>query len=150
MNAIEFLMKDHDTVKALLATANTYDEMKAAFAEICPILQSHTYLEERFFYPRFENHEQIRQLIQEAREQHDLVKQLLDGMKHQNGQEFKKNFQTLRAEVQLHITSEEGEIFPQVQSLTDEVTLARLGDELETAKAAYEKGSETAIPVSPR
>lgn len=124
--------------------------MKAAFAEICPILQSHTYLEERFFYPRFENHEQIRQLIQEAREQHDLVKQLLDGMKHQNGQEFEKNFQTLRAEVQLHITSEEGEIFPQVQSLTDEVTLARLGDELETAKAAYEKGSETAIPVSPR
>jgi hypothetical protein len=29
--------------------------MKAAFAKICPILQSHTYLEERFYYPRFEN-----------------------------------------------------------------------------------------------
>jgi hemerythrin superfamily protein len=55
-------------------------------------------------------------------------------MNHQNGQEFEKNFQTLRAEVQLHITSEEGEIFPQVQSLTNEVTMARLGDELETAK----------------
>jgi len=103
MDAIEFLTKDHDAVKAVLITANAYDEMKAAFAEICPILQSHTYLEERFFYPRFENHDQIRQLIQEAREQHDLVKQLLDGMKHQNGQEFEKKFQTMRAEVQLHI-----------------------------------------------
>ena len=50
-------------MKALLAAANTYDEMKAAFAEICPILQSHTYVEERFFYPRFENHEQLYQLI---------------------------------------------------------------------------------------
>jgi hypothetical protein len=39
-------------------------------------------------------------------------------MKHRNGQEFEKNFQTVRAEVQLHITSEEGEIFPQVQRLT--------------------------------
>jgi hypothetical protein len=44
MDAIEFLMKDHDTVKALLAAANTYDEMKAAFAETCPIFQSHTYM----------------------------------------------------------------------------------------------------------
>lgn len=79
-------------MKALLAAANTYDEMKAAFAEICPILQSHTYVEERFFYPRFENHEQLYQLIQEAREQHDLLKQLLAGMKHRNGQEFEKHF----------------------------------------------------------
>jgi len=150
MNAIEFLMKDHDTVKALLATANTYDEMKAAFAEICPILQSHTYLEERFFYPRFENHEQIRQLIQEAREQHDLVKQLLDGMKHQNGQEFEKKFQTLRAEVQLHINFGKKGDFSSGPESDRRSNSGRLGDELETAKAACEKGSETAIPVSPR
>lgn len=150
MDAIQFLTKDHDAVKAVLAATNTYDEMKAAFAEISRILETHTYLEERFFYPGFQNHEHLRQLIQEAREQHDLVKQLLHGMKHQNGQEFEKNFQTLKAEVQLHMTSEEGEIFPQTQSLTDHATLARLGSELETAKAAYEKASEKSASASPR
>jgi hypothetical protein len=31
MDAIEFLTKDHDAVKAVLITANAYDEMKAAF-----------------------------------------------------------------------------------------------------------------------
>jgi hypothetical protein len=104
MDAIESLTKDHDAVKAVLITANAYDEMKAAFGEISRILETHTYLEEkRLFYPGFENHEHLHQLIQEAREQHDLVKQLLDGMKHQNGQEFEKKFQTMRAEVQLHI-----------------------------------------------
>ena len=143
MDAIEFLTKDHDAVKAVLAAANTFDEMKAAFGEISRILESHTYLEERFFYPGFENHEHLHQLIREAREQHDLVKHILDGLKHQNGQEFEKNFQTLKAEVQLHMTSEEGEIFPQAQSSTDHATLVRLGRELETAKTAYEKARIT-------
>lgn len=150
MDAIEFLTKDHEAVKTLLAAANTYDQMKAAFGEIRRILETHTYLEERFFYPKFENHEHLGQLIQEAREQHDLVKQLLDAMKHQNGQEFEKNFQTLGAEVQLHMTSEEGEIFPQAQSSTDHATLVRLGSELVTAKTAYENGSEISISASPR
>ena len=104
MDAIGFLAKDHDAVKAVLAAANTFDEMKAAFGEISRILETHTYLEERFFYPGFENHEHLHQLIREAREQHDLVKHLLDRLKHQNGQEFKKN-STLKAEVQLHMKS---------------------------------------------
>lgn len=148
MDAIEFLTKDHDAVKALLAAANTYDEMKTAVGEISRILETHTDLEERFFYSHFEKHERLGQLIQEAREQHDLVKQLLGAMKLQNGQEFEKNFQALRAEVQLHMTSEEGEIFPQAESLSDDATLARLGSELQNAKAAYEKASE--IPVTAR
>ena len=150
MDAIEFLTKDDDAVKAVLARANTYDEMKAAFGEISRILEAHTSLEERFFYPCFEKHEHLHQLIQEAREQHDLVKQLLDGMKHQNDQEFKKNFQTLKAEGQLHMTSEEGEIFPQAQSSTDHATLVRLGHELKTAKRADENGSKISVSASPQ
>jgi hypothetical protein len=73
------------------------------------------------------------------------VKQLLDGMKHQNGQEFETNFQALRAEVQLHITFEEGEIFPQAESVTDDAILARLGGELQSAKLSYEKASEISV-----
>ena len=145
MDAIEFLTKDHEAVKALLTAANTYEEMNAAFGEISRMLETHTYLEERFFYPHFDKHEHLRQLIQEAREQHDLVKQLLDGLKHQKGQEFETNFQALKAEVQLHMTSEEGEIFPQAESFTDAATLTRLGNELQSAKISYERASE--IPV---
>ncbi|HEY1233759.1 MAG TPA: hemerythrin domain-containing protein [Candidatus Binatia bacterium] len=145
MNAIEFLTKDHEAVKALLVAANTYDQMKAAFGEISRILETHTYLEERFFYAHFESHEHLGQLIQEAREQHAVVKQLLDGMKHQRGREFEKNFQAIRAELQLHMTSEEGDIFPQAESATDDATLARLGSEIQTAKTAYEKASEVSV-----
>jgi len=55
--------------------------MRAAFSEICPILQSYTLSRNGSFTLGFENHEQLYQLIQEAREQHDLLKQ-----------EFEKNF----------------------------------------------------------
>ena len=34
MDAIEFLTKDHDAVKAVLAAANTFDEMKAALGKL--------------------------------------------------------------------------------------------------------------------
>ena len=42
MDAIEFLTKDHEAVKALFAAANTYDQMKAAFGETSRILETHT------------------------------------------------------------------------------------------------------------
>jgi hemerythrin HHE cation binding domain-containing protein len=67
MDAIKFLTKDHEAVKALLAAANNYEEMNAAFGEISRMLETHTYLEEQFFYPHFEKHEHLGQLIQEAR-----------------------------------------------------------------------------------
>jgi hypothetical protein len=41
------------------------------------------------------------------------------------------------AEVQLHITEEENEIFPQIRSLTDGPDLSELGEELETDKLEY-------------
>jgi len=42
------------------------------------------------------------------------------------------------AEVQLHITGEESEIFPQVRSLTDGPDLTELGQELESDKMEYQ------------
>ena len=50
MDALEFLTKDHETIKALLATANTHEEMKAVFAAMNKVLDA-----------------RFAQLIQEAR-----------------------------------------------------------------------------------
>lgn len=138
MDALELLKKDHDRVKKLFADANTYDDMKRLFETIRVQLEAHTYLEETHFYPQFQNRKFLKELVQDAKEQHTLVKELLRDMDNQEGQQFEKNFQTLKAEVHLHITAEESEIFPQVQSLTDGPDLDRLGEEFAPANAAYE------------
>jgi len=138
MDALELLEKDHDLVKRLFADANSYDDMKRLFETIRAELEKHTHLEEMHFYPQFQNRKFLNELVQDAKEQYKLVKELLRDMQNQEGQEFEKNFQTLKAEVQLHITAEESEIFPQVQSLTDGPNLGKLGEELATVRTEYE------------
>ena len=140
MDALELLKQDHDRVKKLCTDANTYDDMKRLFDAIRAELEAHTHLEETDFYPQFENRKFLKELIRDAREQHKLIKDLLHEMQTQDSQEFEKNFQTLKAEVQLYITAEEGEIFPQVRSLTDGPNLGELGDQLASRRIQYESG----------
>jgi hemerythrin superfamily protein len=143
MDALELLKKDHDRVKKLCTDANTYDDMKRLFEAIRAELEAHTHLEETDFYPQFENRKFLKELIQDARGQHKLVKELLRDMQTQDGQEFEKNFQTLKAEVQLYITAEESEIFPQVRSLTDGPNLGELADQLASHRIQYESKATT-------
>jgi hypothetical protein len=56
----------------------------------------------------------------------------------QEGAEFEKNFQALKAEVQLHFTEEENEIFPQVTSLKGGPDLGRLAEQLAANKKEYQ------------
>jgi hemerythrin superfamily protein len=130
MNALEFLQKDHDAIRALFETAKTYQDMKRLFERIKDRLEAHARLEETFFYPQFQDRELLRDLVHDAKAQHAIVKELLGEMEGQNQREFQKNFQTLKAEVQLHFHAEEGEIFPQIQSLKDGPDLTALGEQL--------------------
>jgi len=150
MDALELLKKDHDLVREFFADANTYDDMKRLFDTIRAELEAHTTLEETRFYPRFQNRKFLKDLVQDAKEQHRLVKDLLRDMQSQEGQEFEKNFQTLKAEVQLHITFEESEIFPQVQSLTDGPDLGEIGEQLATDKMEYQLARKSGDSVQQR
>lgn len=138
MNALELLKQDHDHIRNLFAQAKTYPDMKRLFDSIKHALEAHTHMEETVFYPEYQNHDQLKDLVQDAKQQHGLIKELLQDLEHSDGPEFENSFQTLMAEVQLHFTGEEGEIFPQVRSLRDGPDLTELGQELETDKMEYQ------------
>ena len=70
---------------------------------------------------------------------HALIKELLSDLEKQEGAEFEKNFQALKAEVQLHFTEEENEIFPQVTNLKKDRDLDRLAEQLATNKKEYRR-----------
>jgi len=134
MNVLEFLKRDHDAIAALLAGAGTYQEKKRSFERIKSELESHATLEETLFYPVLQTEEPMKLLADDAKAQHRLMRKLLDDMANQDGAEFEKNFQTLTAEVQLHFTGEENEIFPQVARLKSESDLGRLGERMAIEK----------------
>ena len=138
MNALEILKKDHQRISDLFAAARTYTDMKRLFETIKSELELHAHIEERIFYPEYGKHEVLKYLVQDAQAQHGLVKELLHDLENQEGPEFENTFQTLMAEVQLHITEEENEIFPQVRSIVDGPDLSELGEELETDKLEYQ------------
>jgi len=131
---LELLKRDHDVIAALLAEAGTYAEKKRAFERIKAEIEIHAYLEETLFYPILQSEESLKALVDDARAQHRLMQELLDDLEKQDGAEFEKNFQTLKAEAQLHFTGEENEIFPQVARLKSAPDLGRLGERLESGR----------------
>ena len=138
MNALELLKNDHQRISDLFADAKTYSDMKRLFESIRKELETHAHMEETLFYPEYQKHEALKDLVQDARAQHALIKELLQDLTNQDGPEFENSFHTLMAEVQLHITEEENEIFPQVRSVINGPDLGELGEELETDKLEYQ------------
>lgn len=138
MNALELLKKDHERISDLFADAKTYVDMRRLFDTIKSELETHAHVEQTLFYPQYQNNERLKDLVQDAKSQHGLIKELLEDLEHQDGPEFENSFQTLMAEVELHFAAEENEIFPQVRSAMDGPDLGKLGDELETDKLEYQ------------
>ena len=143
MNALELLKNDHQRISDLFADARTYTDMRRLFSTIKNELELHAHIEETLFYPEYEKHERLKYLVQDAQTQHGLIKELLRDLESQDGPEFENSFQTLMAEVQLHITEEENEIFPQVRSVIDGPDLSHLGQELEMDKLEYQLSHDT-------
>jgi len=144
MNALDLLKKDHERISNLFAEAKTYVDMRRIFDSLKAELETHAHIEETVFYPEYQNQERLKDLVQDAKAQHALIKELLEDLDHQDGPEFENSFQTLMAEVELHFAAEENEIFPQVRSATGGPDLSKLGDELETDKLEYELGKTSA------
>jgi iron-sulfur cluster repair protein YtfE (RIC family) len=138
MNALELLRQDHRRISDLFADAKTYVDMRRLFETIKNELETHAHVEEAVFYPEYQKHERLKDLVQDAKTQHTFIKELLQDLEHEDGPEFENSFQTLMAEVQLHFAEEENEIFPQVRSAVDGPDLHELGEELETDKLEYQ------------
>ena len=138
MNGLELLKRDHDTIMTLLDEASSYAEKKRALARIKNEIETHAYLEETLLYPILQEEAALKTLADDARAQHGLRQELLNDLDKQDGAEFEKNFQTLKAEAQLHFAGEENEIFSQIARLKSAPDLARLGARLESDKKAHQ------------
>lgn len=138
MNALELLKQDHQRISDLFTDARTYIDMRRLFESIRKELEAHMHMEESIFYPEYQTKDILKDLIDDARTQHNLIQELLHDLESQDGPEFENTFQTLMAEVQLHFTAEESEIFPHVRGVVDGPDLGALGQELEHDKLEYQ------------
>jgi hemerythrin superfamily protein len=144
MNALELLKQDHRKVKELFdhAKAATDDKQrKQIFDRIDTELTIHAHIEETVFYPEMEQYEELRDMVEEALQEHQEVTILLDEIEtmEPNDDEFQSSLEELMENVEHHVQQEEDEMFPHVHELCDEATLEKLGQQLESAKGKQQR-----------
>ena len=146
MNAVELLKEDHQKVQGL------FDQVKATESEkqhrqlykkIKPELEAHTYAEEKVLYPMLKKHEEFKDQVLEAIEEHLQVKTLLRDIERlaEQSERFDAKLKVLIDNVEHHVEEEEGELFPSMETQFSEAELEELGLQLETAKKEFSKGA---------
>ena len=139
MNALEVLKQDHQKVRGLFREARHATDQakrKELFNKIDTELEIHAHIEETVFYPVIDEHEEFKDMVAGALEEHQEAKTLLDELEElgADNHDFGSKLQLLIKAVEHHVEEEEGEMFPKIRELFDEDELEQLGQELESAK----------------
>jgi iron-sulfur cluster repair protein YtfE (RIC family) len=146
MNALELLKQDHQNVKKLFRDAEGAQDVKQRkelFDQIETELEIHTFIEETIFYPAMEQHDELKDLVAEARDEHEEVKELLEDMEGMSpdDEEFEAGLQDLIENVEHHADEEEQEMFPKARQIIGDKGLEELGRQLEAAKGKQQRAA---------
>ncbi len=135
MDALELLKQDHQKVKGLFKETEGAENSrkKQLFNQIDTEL-----------YPAIEKHEELKDIVAEARDEHAEVKTLLQEIE-QLGSDmegFNSTLTELIESVEHHIEEEEGDMFVKVRELFNDEALEQLGKELQMAKGKQHRDAE--------
>jgi iron-sulfur cluster repair protein YtfE (RIC family) len=143
MDLYQLLRQDHQKAKRLFERLGEIAEPATSarerlFQELKQELERHTELEEKYFYPALERHDEARELVGEALEEHDEIGQLIDALDQvePDGGDWTMRFSELREEVEFHVEEEETELFPRAQELLDTSEAEAIAQAIARDKAA--------------
>jgi hemerythrin-like domain-containing protein len=125
-DAIAMLKEDHRRVRDLFQEyeAATDPRTKRELAEeACTELETHAQLEEQIFYPAVNDEtENGQELVQEAIQEHQTVKDLIAVLREMgpDNHEFDAKFHELIRHVEHHVEEEENEMFPLAEEELEE------------------------------
>jgi hemerythrin-like domain-containing protein len=137
--ALEMLEADHRKVERMFDQyedeKESGEDMKRELAQrICMELKVHTQIEEEIFYPWVRENAEESDLVEEAQVEHQSAKDLIAQIEGASeiDETFDAKVKVLGEYVKHHVQEEENEMFPQVQSMQEE--LDELGQEMTARK----------------
>lgn len=142
MNAIDFLIKEHNHVRQAFAELTKHshrdETQKKQFQSLCFDLIRHEEMEHAVWYPHFKNDSRLSQtvkhLLTEEKHAEKVIKQI-DSI--QSTDEWEKKVLKLKEEVEHHASEEEEQLFPEVKKLLSEEDLEKIGLEMFHFKQDY-------------
>jgi len=145
MKLWDLLKHDHQEVNKIFAQlqkATDKTRQEALFSTLKAELQLHTKVEEAHFYPALKKHDQTKDLVAEAIEEHGEVKHLLAHLSSltAGGDKFLELVKELQGNVEAHVEEEEKEIFPAAEKALEERQLDEIAVEIAKEKQAAKAG----------
>ena len=145
MDALELLKQDHQKVKGLFKETEGAEnsKKKQLFDQIDTELEIHARIEETVFYSAMEKHEELVDMVAEARDEHAEVRMLLQEIELLGSdlEGLSSKLTELVETVVHHIEEEEGEMFEKVRDLFNDEALEQLGKELQIAKGKQHRAA---------
>lgn len=144
MNAIDFLVKEHNKVRGLLADMNDpchrEQTKRKLFDTIHDELIRHEEMEQKVWYPylRAESNKRLNDRVKHLISEEFCAKKLMAHLSRiKNSDNFEHELIKLQKDVEHHATEEETELFPQVQKLFDESELQMIGKKMKEFKKTH-------------
>lgn len=142
MNAIDFLIKEHEQVRKTLTDIKNpshHNETKRKmFQSLCDDLIRHETMEHQVWYPYFKNNKQlidkVQHLLSEEKTAEKIIQQF-DNIQMQEEWEFK--FSKFKKDVEHHAKEEEQLLFPEVKKFFSKKELEKIGIEMYRFKMSY-------------
>ena len=143
MNAIELLKADHKTVDKLFqkVKATEEGEHKELFKKIKAELDVHTHIEEKIFYPRLREEEELEDITLEGIEEHHQAKMFLRELAalSEDSEKFEPKLKVLMEDITHHVQEEQGKMFPKVEKVIGKEELEELGKLMAEEKKNFQK-----------
>jgi iron-sulfur cluster repair protein YtfE (RIC family) len=129
MNAIDYLISEHESHRDLLDKIDANNDLYQKFREE---LIHHVNMEEAVLYPNLLKVPDLEPLVREAWEEHNLCMQLvqeLDDPKLEP-KEWLAKFTTLKKLLLIHLDDEEAQLFPQIKARASELFLQEVYEQM--------------------
>lgn len=137
MNALELLKQDHQEASKMMDQLEMSDQSSMQmFSQLKQALTLHTKMEETLLYPALEQHEETRDMVQEAYEEHQTVDEILaemSGLAPAN-EDFTRKLAELRENIEHHVKEEEDGMFPKVEQVLGHDRLQEMGRQMQQMK----------------
>lgn len=143
MNAIFFLLKEHDKFRKMFADianqTHKSSTKKDLFAVLCQELIRHETMEQKLWYPQLQENDKLNEIVQHLiKEEQSAAKAIKDFANIHDEKEWNKKFEKLKNDVEHHAEEEETRLFPKVDMILSSEQLDLIGKKMQTFKKDFD------------
>lgn len=136
MNAINFLIHEHNKVKQLLENIeqnHSYHKKKIIFDKVCSELLVHEKMEKEIWYPYFRY--KLDNTVQHLVSEENSAEKAISSIKSIDDEErWNEKFKKFKSQVEHHVEEEENRLFPIAKEILHKTQLRNIGKQMRRFK----------------